>query len=73
MGERTVGQEQDDAAFEELLVRLAEHTKTGFPPHWCRRLRVAFDAGMRHQEKRGCCQSEDDVRDAARDSQERDA
>jgi hypothetical protein len=71
MSERTVGQEQDDAAFEEVLaswyrsMNLHPPGSTGLPPprdkwHHERLARLAFDAGMREQRSRGCCQEERD-------------
>jgi hypothetical protein len=52
----SIGQDEDTKAFDGVILYLGERTKTGIPPHWVRRLRIAFDAGMeRGQEKRGCC------------------
>lgn len=64
MAERTVGQEEDDRAFEEMLEAWAlqeygtEQYMIHLSPSKLQDMRLAFDAGMqRGEEKRGCCET----------------
>ena len=63
MAETTIGQEEDDAAFEELMGFYSHVEKTlrylGESEAFHNAMRLAFDAGMkRGLEKHGCCEDE---------------
>ncbi len=65
MPKRTVGQEQDDAAFEEWWASTWREHGTASATRGqyitARHIgRLGFDASMRRQKERGCCQEERD-------------